>query len=177
MVYNTARKKLALPEYGRNIQTMVDLAISLPTKEERNEAAYAIIAVMGSIFPHLRDINNYKHKLWDHLHIMADLKLDIDSPYEFPNIEELKTPPQRLKYRKTDEVKNKYLGRVTENMIREISTKPEEEQPELLKILVNVIKKKQLNGNRDTAAFNDNIIDVINSVAKDLKFNIKDINN
>ena len=82
MKYNTEEKKLVMPEYGRNIQNMVDYCITIQDKEERKRCADTIINIMGNMFPHLRDVNDFKHILWDHLAIMADFKLDIDYPYE-----------------------------------------------------------------------------------------------
>ena len=82
MIYNTQRKKLPMPEYGRGIQEMVDYALTLENREERQRCARTIVSIMGNMFPHLRDVPDFKHKLWDHLAIMADYKLDIDYPYE-----------------------------------------------------------------------------------------------
>ena len=82
MKYNTEEKKLVMPEYGRNIQNMVDYCITIQDREERKRCADTIINIMGNMFPHLRDVNDFKHILWDHLAIMADFKLDIDYPYE-----------------------------------------------------------------------------------------------
>ena len=78
MKYNTEEKKLVMPEYGRNIQNMVDYCITIQDREERKRCADTIINIMGNMFPHLRDVNDFKHILWDHLAIMADFKLDID---------------------------------------------------------------------------------------------------
>ena len=75
---------MVLPEYGRNIQKMVEYTINLEDRDERNKAARSIISIMGNLNPHLRDVSDFKHKLWDHLAIMSDFKLDIDSPYETP---------------------------------------------------------------------------------------------
>jgi len=82
MKYNTTEKRLVLPEYGRNIQQMVDHCLTIEDREERNKCANAIINIMGNLFPHLRDVSDFKHILWDHLAIMADFKLDVDYPYE-----------------------------------------------------------------------------------------------
>ena len=81
MIYNTQKKKLIMPEYGRNIQNMVDHCVMLEDREERKRCAYAVVDIMGSMFPHLRDVNDFKHILWDHLAIMSDFKLDIDYPF------------------------------------------------------------------------------------------------
>ena len=80
--YNTQQKKLIMPEYGRNVQQMIDHCVSIEDREERTRCANTIINIMGNLFPHLRDVDDFKHKLWDHLAIMSDFKLDIDYPYE-----------------------------------------------------------------------------------------------
>ena len=69
-----------MPEYGRGIQEMVDYAVTLTDRDERQRCANTIVTIMGNMFPHLRDVPDFKHKLWDHLAIMADYKLDIDYP-------------------------------------------------------------------------------------------------
>ena len=81
--YNTRRPHMIIPEYGRNIQKMVEHAITIEDRDERNKIAAAIISVMGQLNPHLRDIADFKHKLWDHLFIISDYRLDVDSPYRF----------------------------------------------------------------------------------------------
>ena len=89
MEYNTQLKKLILPEYGRNIQNMVNYCLTVEDKEERTRCANSLIDIMGNMFPHLRNVNDFKHILWDHLAIMADFQLDIDYPYEIIKKEEL----------------------------------------------------------------------------------------
>ena len=96
--YNSNRPHLVIPEYGRNIQHMVEYAITLSDREERNRCVRAIISVMGQLFPHLRDIEDFNHKLWDHLHIVADFKLDIDSPFPVPSPASLEAQPERIPY-------------------------------------------------------------------------------
>ena len=98
MKYNTEEKKLVMPEYGRNIQNMVDYCITIQDREERKRCANTIINIMGNMFPHLRDVNDFKHILWDHLAIMADFKLDIDYPYEIVKKEDLYSRPPRIPY-------------------------------------------------------------------------------
>ena len=100
MEYNTQKTQLHLPEYGRIIQQLVERCKELPTKEERNEMAMAIIDFMGQRNPQLRDEENYKHKLWDHLFILADYDLDVDSPYPFPTREQLSEKPKKMEYPK-----------------------------------------------------------------------------
>lgn len=82
MQYNTQQKRMPLPEYGRSIQNMVDHALTIEDRAERQRCANTIINIMGGMFPHLRDVPDFKHKLWDHLAIMSDFKLDIDYPFE-----------------------------------------------------------------------------------------------
>ena len=99
--YNTRRPQMVIPEYGRNIQKMVEHAINTTDREERNKIANAIISVMGQLNPHLRDIADFKHKLWDHLFIISDFKLDVDSPYPIPEKEEIMRKPEKMAYPKT----------------------------------------------------------------------------
>ena len=93
MKYNTQEKALPMPEYGRAVQKMVDHAITIEDRAERQRCANTIIAVMGNMFPQLRDVAEFKHKLWDHLAVMADFKLDIDYPYELADPSTLHPPP------------------------------------------------------------------------------------
>ena len=90
LAYNTQKKKLILPEYGRNVHRMIEYCMSLEDRDERTRCANAIVNIMGNLFPHLRDVDDFKHKLWDHLAIMSDFKLDIDYPYEVIKKENLK---------------------------------------------------------------------------------------
>ena len=96
MQYTSELKRLVLPEYGRNVQQMVDHCMTIEDKAERTRCANTIINIMGNLFPHLRDIEDFKHKLWDHLAIMSDFKLNIDYPYEIIKKENLHTVPESL---------------------------------------------------------------------------------
>jgi len=96
--YNSEREHLIIPEYGRHLQKMINYAKSRETKEERNKLAKAIISVMGNIQPHLRDVPDFQHKLWDQLFIMSNFELDADSPYEKPSKETLNERPDHLPY-------------------------------------------------------------------------------
>src|SRR3978361_1306091 len=95
--YNSTRSKLLLSEYGRNVQNMVKYIVALPTKEERNRYAQVVIDLMGFLNPHLRDVADFKHKLWDHLHIISEYQIDVDSHYQkhTPKAIQLKTKPLR----------------------------------------------------------------------------------
>ncbi len=98
--YNTSRGKLQLPEYGRNILQMIDALKKIEDRDKRSEQAKVIIDVMGNINPTLRDSTDYKHKIWDHLFIIADFNLDIDCPYDIPTRESYNVAPDRIKYPK-----------------------------------------------------------------------------
>jgi hypothetical protein len=157
--YNTSRNNLKLPEYGRNIQKMVEYLMSIEDRDQRNKMAYAVIAVMGNMNPHLRDINDFKHKLWDHLFIMSDFKLDIDSPYKRPEPKVFNEKPRKVDY-KTNEIKYKHYGRTLEMLINEASKFPDgEEKDQLVRIIANHMKKSYLTWNRevvnDTDIFKD----------------------
>ena len=98
MKYNTAEKHLAQPEYGRNVQNLVDYCVTIEDREERNRCANAIISIMGNLYPQQRDTNDFKHILWDHLAIMSGFKLDVDYPYEVVKEADLETRPPRIPY-------------------------------------------------------------------------------
>jgi hypothetical protein len=147
--YNTNRNKLKLPEYGRNIQKMVEYLMTIEDRDKRNKMAYAVISVMGNMNPHLRDISDFKHKLWDHLSIMSDFKLDIDSPYKKPEPKVFNEKPKRVEY-KLNEIKYKHYGRTLEMLIEAASKYPEgEEKEQLFKVIANHMKKSYLTWNRE----------------------------
>jgi hypothetical protein len=148
--YNSCRGRLILPEYGRNIQKMVDYILSIEDREERNRLAQAIITIMGNMNPHLRDINDFKHKLWDHLAIMSDFKLDIDYPYDVPKAEEFVEKPRRVPYN-TNPIRFRHYGKIIERLIEEAIKLPEGEDKEtLIKLIANQMKKSYLAWNRDS---------------------------
>ena len=124
--YNFTRRKLYLPEYGRHIHEMVDSLLEIEDRHERTRQAKAVIAVMGNINPMLRDTEDFKHKLWDHLFIMSDFKLDVDSPYPQPSRQDLTLTPQKLRYpqtRITLKHYGKYLHQFVEQLAKESKTK------------------------------------------------------
>lgn len=118
--YNTSRGKLFLPEYGRHIQQMVSTLMTVEDRRERNRQARAVIAVMGNLNPHLRDTAEVNHKLWDHLFILSDFQLDVDSPYPRPTREELTVSPKRMRYSQGG-VQFKHYGKYVQRMIRSLS--------------------------------------------------------
>lgn len=157
--YNTQRTKLVLPEYGRNIQRMVEYLKTIEDREERNKAARFVIAVMGNMNPHLRDISDFKHKLWDHLAIMANFDLDIDAPYDLPNPTLGLDKPNKVDYPSGD-IKYKHYGRTIELMIKRAAQYPDGPEKEtLIEFIANHMKKSYLTWNRevieDEIIFND----------------------
>ena len=141
MEYNTNRTKLLMPEYGRNIQMMVEYCKSLPSKEERNEVAKTIVEFMGQRNPHLRDEENYKHKLWDHLYILADYDLDVDAPYPFPTKEELAQKPNRMDYPSFDNEYKFYGKSILQLIDKAIELEEGEEKEALIQVIANNMKK------------------------------------
>lgn len=142
--YNTERAQLYIPEYGRNVQNMINYAKQIESREERNLAARAIIDVMGQLNPHLRDVEDYTHKLWTHLFIMSNFEIDVDSPYEIPEPESLSERPKIMNYPHN---KSKYghFGHYAEKMIKEASKITDEEEKEYLtEVLANLLKKNYL---------------------------------
>jgi hypothetical protein len=150
--YNTSRKHLVLPEYGRNIQKMVDYIKTVDDRNERNRLAHAIIAIMGNLNPHLRDINDFKHKLWDHLAIISHFELDIDYPYEIPVAEMFQQKPRVVEYG-THNIVYRHYGKSIELMIDAACEMPEgNEKDRLVNTVANHMKKSYLMWNRDAVA-------------------------
>ncbi|MDR1557301.1 MAG: DUF4290 domain-containing protein [Tannerellaceae bacterium] len=150
MNYNSELKKLILPEYGRNIHNMVDHCVSISNKGERQRCAHAIINTMGNLFPHLRDISDFKHILWDHLAIMSDFRLDIDYPYEVIKKENLYSKPPRIRYNNSRFLYRHY-GKIIEQMIEKAnSLEKGEERDYLISLLANQMKKSYLVWNKES---------------------------
>lgn len=150
MDYNTQKKKLLLPEYGRNIQKMVDHILTIQDRDERTRAAKTIIDVMGNLYPHLRDVPDFRHKLWDHLAIMSGFKLDIETPYPLPSLEKINEKPEKLPYR-TNHIKYRHYGKLVEKLIEKIKETEDPEQKRALIVLTaNHMKKSFLTWNKDS---------------------------
>ncbi len=148
--YNTEREQLIIPEYGRHLQKMINHAITRETKDERNKVAQTIITVMGNLQPHLRDVPDFQHKLWDQLFIMADFKLDVDSPFDMPSREIIEAKPKPLAYPQNFP-KYRFYGNNIKTMIDVAITWEEGEMKEALKLTIaNHMKKCFLNWNKDT---------------------------
>jgi hypothetical protein len=150
--YNTQRKRMALPEYGRNVQKMVDHIKTIEDRDERNRAAKTIIQIMGNLNTHLRDVGDFKHKLWDHLALIAGFELDIDSPYPVPEPSKFVEKPKQVPYRQ-GEIRYLHYGRIIELMIDAASEMEEGEAKEYITtLIVNQMKKSYITWNRGQVA-------------------------
>ena len=150
MKYNTQLPHLIISEYGRNVQSMVDHCCTLTDRDERNRCARAIIQVMGQLNPHLRDIPDFTHKLWDHLFVISKFKLDVDSPYPKPSEESFDTKPKSVVYPK-GKIKYRHYGKIIEDIIEKAKDYEEGEEKEVLKrTIATQLKKSYLNWNKDT---------------------------
>ena len=148
--YNSVREDLIIPEYGRHIQKMIHHASSQKSKDERNKIAKSIISVMGNLQPHLRDVSDFQHKLWDQLFIMSDFNLDVDSPFEKPKKEELLAKPNPLSYPQNFP-KYRFYGNNIKIMIDEaVKWDSGDKKDALVYIIANHMKKCFLNWNKDS---------------------------
>ncbi|MBL4651634.1 MAG: DUF4290 domain-containing protein [Flavobacteriales bacterium] len=156
MDYNTGRYRLAIPEYGRNVQKMVAFASEITDKEERNNVAKIIVDVMGQINSQNKNLEGYEQKLWNHLFIISDFKLDVESPYEKPTKEALAKRPERVAYRNS-KIRYKHYGVAIQSMIDKCILLPEgDEKTAFTNALANHMKTSYLNWNIDSV--NDEVI-------------------
>jgi hypothetical protein len=148
--YNSTRSKLLLTEYGRNVQNMVKYIVALPTKEERNRYANVVIDLMGFLNPHLRDVADFKHKLWDHLHIISDYKIDVDSPYPLPSPEAIHIKPEPLGY-PNKRIRFKHYGKTIELMIAKAKAIDEPARKQhMVQAIANFMKMAYVQWNKDS---------------------------
>ena len=150
--YNSTRNKLILSEYGRNVQNMVKYICELPTKEERNRYAQVVIDLMGFLNPHLRDVADFKHKLWDHLHIISNFQIDVDSPYPKPELEAIHMKPEPLKY-PHQRIRYKHYGKTIELMIEKAKSIEEPDRKQhMVQAIANFMKMAYVQWNKDSVA-------------------------
>jgi len=150
MEYNTTRGPLRLPEYGRNVQNMIAHAMEIENKEERNRAAQAIIEVMGQLNPHLRDVDDYRHKLWTHLFVMSDFQLEVDSPYPAPSQQVLSEKPEQMTYPKNS-IRYGHYGKYTQKILQEARSVEEEDKKKFLThTMANFMKYQYMVHNNGT---------------------------
>ena len=160
MEYNTQQRKLPLPEYGRSVQNMVDYALTIEDRGERQRCANTIVDIMGSMFPNLRDASDNNHKLWDHLAIMSDFKLDIDYPVEVVKKESLEIKPDRIPYSQHN-IRYRHYGRYIQELIHIASDYSESEERKmlLLNLIANHMKKDYQNWNNKDGIENQKVLD------------------
>lgn len=150
MEYNAERPHLIIPEYGRHLQKLIDQATVIEDKVERNKVAKYIIQVMGSLNPHLRDVLDFQHKLWDQIFIMSDFKLEVDSPYPIPTRDVIHLKPERLAYPQKNP-KYRFYGNNIKYMIDVANSWEEGDLKNVLvKVIANHMKKSYLSWNKDT---------------------------
>jgi hypothetical protein len=156
--YNTERERLIIPEYGRNIQKLVNYAKQIEAREERNRFAKSIIKVMATINPNYRDRSDFNQKLWDHLAIISDFELDIDSPFEKPTKEVLYEKPKPIPYCK-NRIRYKHYGHVAEMMIKKaIEMEEGKEQQALIELIANHMKRLYVTWNPDQSVDDEQIL-------------------
>ena len=152
MDYNTQREKLILPEYGRYVQKMVEMVKAIPDREKRNEQIRAVVQVMAQLNPQVREMVDYRHKLWDHMQMMAGYEIDVDSPYPVPDRKDLESRPAPIPIEKRP-VKAACYGRNIENMIALIADREEDEaRREMIRALAIYMRQQYLIWNKDTVA-------------------------
>ncbi len=162
--YNSTRPKLILAEYGRNVQNMVDYICSLSDREERNRLAQVVIDMMGVLNPHLRDVSDFKHKLWDHLYIISDFKIDVDSPYPIPTKENIHHKPEPLKY-PNHNIRFKHYGHTVEDMIKKtLNISNPEARHKMTLSVANFMKMAYLTWNKDSVS-DDQILQDLNTLS------------
>ena len=148
MEYNTLQKDLILPEYGRHVHMMVQYATQIKDRDQRNVAAQTIVGIMGNLMPHLRDVPDFKHKLWDHLFIISEFKLDIDAPYPPPLHAEMKDKPNVVPYPQSH-IRQKHYGKILTDMIRETGKmKDSPQKNSLIQLLATQMRKSYIAWNR-----------------------------
>ena len=164
MEYNTKREQLIIPEYGRHVQKMINHATTIKNKGEQKKCVDAIISFMGQMNPHLRDVKEFTHKLWDHLHIMSEFKLNIESSYPKPETAKLKERPKKMPY-PGNKIKFSYYGNTIQNMI-ETAIKMEGDEKEIMTgMIANQMKKSYI-------LFNESSVD--NNI---IKLHLKQMSN
>lgn len=158
--YNTTREKLVMPEYGREVQNMVDHALTLPTKEERQKCAETIIAIMSRMMQQNQNDLNFQRKLWDHLAIMSGFKLDIDYPYDIKQAEEFATKPEPIHY-PMSHIPVRHYGKMLFETFNKLKTmEPGKERDELAKLTANQMKRDLMqwgHGSSDDAKVVDDL--------------------
>jgi hypothetical protein len=156
MDYNSQREKLLLPEYGRNIQQMIQYTVHIADRDERNRAAQTIVNVMAQTIPNSKELEDYTHKLWDHLFIISNYQLDVDAPYPMPDPAQIEAKPEKLIYPQKP-IRYRHYGKNIEYFIEKAKQMENPEmQDKYVEVLANLMKRSYLNWNRDSV--NDDLI-------------------
>lgn len=163
--YNAERSPLIIPEYGRHLQKLIDLVRELPEKEERNKAAHAVIKIMGSMNPHLRDVPDFQHMLWDQLFQMSQFSLDVDSPYPIPDEETMHLKPVKLAYPQQNPKYRFYGNNINQMIDQAISWEEGERKDALILVIANHMKKCYLSWNKETVK-DEVIFEHLNELSK-----------
>ncbi|MFA6334598.1 MAG: DUF4290 domain-containing protein [Bacteroidales bacterium] len=152
MDYNTQRSKLIMPEYGRHVQKMIKYVKEIEDRDKRNEQIRAVVGVMGILNPQLRDLSDFRHKLWDHVQIISDFEIDIDSPYPTPTKETFANKPSPIPL-ETTPLKAAHYGRNIQNMIEMVVQRPDDDtRRSMILILANYMRQQYLIWNKDTVS-------------------------
>jgi hypothetical protein len=155
--YNTQRKRMSLPEYGRNVLKMIEHIKTIKDPEERNQAARTVIQIMGNLNPNLKEVTDFRHKLWDHIMIIADFDLDVDSPYPPPDRVKLDAKPNKVPYHNGD-VSYAHYGRIVPALIETAAALEDGEEKEYLTgLILNQMKKDYVTWN-NKGLVNDELI-------------------
>ncbi len=156
MDYNTTRNQLIISEYGRNIQKMIEYTVGIEDREKRTQAAHVIVNVMAQMNSQVKETVDYEQKLWDHLHLISDFKLDVDCPFPPPTRKSMEAKPDRVPYQDNN-IKFKHYGKNLEKIIEKaIEYEDGEEKNAFIQTIANHLKKSYLNWNRDSV--NDELI-------------------
>jgi hypothetical protein len=168
--YNTQRKRMALPEYGRNVLKMIEHIKTIKDPEERNQAARTVIQIMGNLNPNLKEVTDFRHKLWDHLMIIADFDLKVDSPYPAPDRKKLDAKPNKVPYHNGD-INYAHYGRIVPALIEAAAAMEDgEEKDYLTGLILNQMKKDYLTWNKGQVSDDLIIRDLIQISGNKLKF-------
>jgi hypothetical protein len=147
---------MAISEYGRNVERMIEYCLTIKDKEERSRCARTVVRVMAILNPQMREYADFEHKLWDHLHIMADYNLDVDGPYPKPERAKMDSKPERVPYPQSD-IRFKHYGKILEDLIKKAMEEKDDKNREIFTDqLAQLMKKQYLNWNRDSV--NDALI-------------------
>src|ERR1044071_2208316 len=130
MEYNTGQPIMAIAEYGRNVHRMIDYCVTIEDREERTRCAKSIVRVMAILNPALKEYSDYEHKLWDHLFIISNYQLDVDSPYPKPKQDELKSKPEPVKYPQSD-IRFRHYGKILEDLIQKAMVETDDKNREI----------------------------------------------